>query len=118
MINALVHRDLSPQGSATSVQIQMFPDRLAILNAGGLFGSITVDQLGEPGVSARRNQTLMMLLEDTVIPEERRVVCENRGSGIGAILAALRRHEGELVVFGAPLRAALAAAGIASGGED
>jgi len=91
LVNALVHRDLSPQGGATSVQIQMFPDRLVILNTGGLFGGITVDQLGEPGVSARRNQTLMTLLEDTVIPEERRVVCENRGSGIGAILTALRR---------------------------
>lgn len=91
LVNALVHRDLSPAGSATSVQIQMFPDRLVILNAGGLFGSVTVDQLGDRGVSARRNPTLMTLLEDTLIPEERRAVCENRGSGIGAILGALRR---------------------------
>jgi ATP-dependent DNA helicase RecG len=33
----------------------------------------------------------MSLLKDAVVPEERRVVCENRGMGIGAILAALRQ---------------------------
>jgi ATP-dependent DNA helicase RecG len=52
---------------------------------------VTVDRLGVEGISSRRNQTLMTLLEDAVVPEERRVVCENRGTGIGAILAALRQ---------------------------
>lgn len=89
LVNALAHRDLSAMARGTPVQIQMFPDRLVIMNAGGLYGPVTVDQLGEEGISASRNQTLMKLLEDTAVPGESRVVCENRGSGIGAMLSAL-----------------------------
>jgi ATP-dependent DNA helicase RecG len=91
LVNAMGHRDLSDMSHGTSVHAQMFPDRLVVTNPGGLFGPVTVDRLGLEGISSRRNQTLMTLLEDTVIPEERRVVCENRGTGIGAILAALRQ---------------------------
>lgn len=91
LVNALGHRDLSDWSHGTSVQVQMFPDRLAITNPGGLYGPVTVDRLGVEGISSRRNQTLMMLLEDTLVPDERRAICENRGTGIGAILAALRQ---------------------------
>jgi ATP-dependent DNA helicase RecG len=90
LVNALGHRDLSALSHGTSVHVQMFPDRLVVVNPGGLFGPVTVDQLGFEGISARRNRVLMALLEDTVAPEERRVVSENRGTGIGAMLAALR----------------------------
>jgi predicted HTH transcriptional regulator len=71
------------------VQIQLFPDRLTILNPGGLFGPVTPDRLGEAGIAAACNPVLMKLLEDTLAPEENRLVCENRGSGISAMLAAL-----------------------------
>jgi ATP-dependent DNA helicase RecG len=69
----------------------MFPDRLVIANAGGLYGPVTVERLGEEGISSTRNLVLMKLLEDTAAPGERRAICENRGSGIGAMLAALRQ---------------------------
>lgn len=88
--NALAHRDLSALAQGTPVQMQMFPDRLAIINPGGLFGPVTIDRLGEQGVSAARNQTLMKLLEDVPRPGTDEAVAENRGSGIGAMLAALR----------------------------
>lgn len=91
VINALGHRDLSSLARGAPVQIQMFPDRLAIINPGGLFGPVTVERLGDEGISSTRNQVLMRLLEDTPVPGEPRVVCENRGSGIGAMLAALRQ---------------------------
>lgn len=91
LVNALGHRDLSDLSHGASVHVQMFPDRLTIVNPGGLFGPVTVDRLGIEGISSRRNQVLMTLLEDAVVPDERRVVCENRGTGIGAILAALRQ---------------------------
>jgi ATP-dependent DNA helicase RecG len=91
LVNALAHRDLSAWSQGTSVQIQMFPDRLMIANPGGLYGPVTTERLGVEGISSRRNQALTMLLEDTENPEERRVVCENRGTGIGAILATLRQ---------------------------
>jgi ATP-dependent DNA helicase RecG len=91
LVNALVHRDLSGAARGTPVQVHLFPDRLTIINAGGIFGPISVDQLGEEGVSSTRNQVLMKLLEDITTPDEGRLVCENRGSGIGAMLTALRQ---------------------------
>jgi ATP-dependent DNA helicase RecG len=90
-VNALAHRDLSGHGRSTPVQIQMFPDRLVIANPGGLHGAVSLDQLGEEGISSARNQVLMKLLEDVAVPGERFAVCENRGSGIGAMVAALRQ---------------------------
>jgi ATP-dependent DNA helicase RecG len=91
LVNALAHRDLSASARGTPVQVQMFPDRLEIINPGGLYGPVTVDQLGQEGVSSARNQLLMRLLEDLTVPGEERGICENRGSGIGAMLAALRQ---------------------------
>ncbi len=91
LVNALSHRDLSTSARGAPIQIQLFPDRLTIVNPGGLFGPVSIDRLGEEGVSSARNQVLMKLLEDTTTPDEGRLVCENRGSGIGAMLAALRR---------------------------
>ncbi len=91
LVNALAHRDLSAHSRGTPVQLQMFPDRLVIMNPGGLFGPVTVDRLGEEGVSSTRNQTVMKLLEDTTLPGEPRTVCENRGSGIGAMISSLRQ---------------------------
>ena len=52
-------------------------------------GPVTTDRLGEPGLLATRNAHLMRLLED-LAAEEGRVVCENRGTGITAMLEALR----------------------------
>ena len=91
LVNALVHRDLSALARGTPVQVRMFPDRLEIVNPGGLFGPGTVERLGEEGISSSRNQALMKLLEDVPVPGRNEVVCENRGSGIGAMLAALRQ---------------------------
>lgn len=91
VVNALAHRDLSQMSHGTPVQVQMFPDRMTITNPGGLFGPVTLDRLGEQGLSAARNQLLMKLLEDTPAPGEAGAVAENRGSGVGAMLAALRQ---------------------------
>jgi ATP-dependent DNA helicase RecG len=90
LVNALVHRDFSALARGTPVQVQLFPDRLTIINPGGLHGPVSVDRLGEAGVSSSRNATLMRILEDTPLPGSGHLVCENRGSGIGAMLAALR----------------------------
>ncbi len=91
LVNALAHRDLSAAARGSPVQVHLFPDRLTIINPGGLFGPVSVDRLGEEGISSTRNQVLMKLLEDTTTPDDGRLVCENRGSGISAMLAALRR---------------------------
>lgn len=90
VVNGLVHRDLSALARGTPVQVQLFPDRLTIMSPGGLHGPVSVDQLGDAGVSSSRNATMMRVLEDTPVPGDGYLVCENRGSGIGAMLAALR----------------------------
>lgn len=89
VVNALVHRDLSSSACGTQVQVEMYPDRLVIKNPGGLFGPVTIEDLGDEGISSARNATLIKLLEDVPLPGETRTVCENRGSGIRAMLNAL-----------------------------
>ncbi len=91
IVNALVHRDLSPASRGTQAQIEMYPDRLVVRNPGGLFGPVTVDRLGEEGISSARNGVLMQVLEDVPIPGGTRTVCENRGSGIRTMINALRQ---------------------------
>lgn len=93
VVNALVHRDLSPGSRGIQVQIEMYPDRLRVMNPGGLFGAVDIERLGEEGRSSARNGLLMKLLEEVRVPDEDRTVCENRGSGIRAMMAALR-HAG------------------------
>lgn len=90
IVNALAHRDYSPQAQSTPVQVRIFPDRIEVENPGGLFGPVTEDRLGEPGLTATRNETLMRILED--LPAELgRTICENRGTGIVSMLESLRQ---------------------------
>ncbi|WP_125811374.1 ATP-binding protein, partial [Actinoplanes sp. ATCC 53533] len=90
IVNALVHRDFSPGTRGMQVQIEMYPDRLTILNPGGLFGAVDIANLGE-GASSSRNSVLLKILEDVVIPgESSRTICENRGSGIRTMREELK----------------------------
>ncbi|MBP3731110.1 MAG: putative DNA binding domain-containing protein, partial [Mailhella sp.] len=86
--NALQHRDYSPEGRSSPVAVNMYPDRLEIINPGGLYGRMTLEDLGKPGITATRNQFLSSILETTPYPGEGFVV-ENRGSGIRAIASSL-----------------------------
>lgn len=86
--NALMHRDYSPSAQGTQVQVNMYADRLEIYNPGGLYGTVTVDQLGKSGISSTRNQHLATLLESTPYPDGGWVV-ENRGTGYIEIEARL-----------------------------
>jgi ATP-dependent DNA helicase RecG len=89
IVNALVHRDYSPFARGTSVQIKIFPDRLEVSNPGGLFGPVTADRMGEQGLQASRNSFLIKLLEDLPVPGDKMHLCENRGTGIPTMIAAL-----------------------------
>ncbi len=90
IINAVAHRDLSNAAKGTPVQINVFRNRLVVHNPGGLYGAVTIDSLGQ-GISATRNSALLRILEDVTVPGERQAVCENRGSGVGAMLTAFRQ---------------------------
>ncbi len=81
LANAVAHRDYSPYVRGSYVQIRLFADRIEVQSPGGLFGNVTVDNLEDE--HSTRNVRLMRLLEDVH-------VVENRGSGIRAMLQALR----------------------------
>jgi ATP-dependent DNA helicase RecG len=79
--NAVAHRDYSPFVRGTAIDVKMFADRLEIRSPGGLHGNVTLDNIEEE--HSTRNARLMRLMEDLHI-------VENRGSGIKAMLRALR----------------------------
>lgn len=91
--NALMHRDYSPISRGTPVQVDMFADRLEITNPGGLFGTVTVADLGRAGVTSSRNAQLARLLEDVSLEGDGFIsgglVAENRGTGYATIVSQL-----------------------------
>lgn len=91
--NALMHRDYSPISRGTPVQVDMFADRLEITNPGGLFGTVTVSDLGHAGVTSSRNAQLSRLLEDVSLDGDGFIsgglVAENRGTGYATIVSQL-----------------------------
>ena len=97
--NALAHRDYSQHARGTQVQVELYVDRLVIRNPGGLFGTVTPDDLGQEGVSSSRNGYLIPLLADVYLPGTDQVVADNRGSGIPDMLARLRRADLTLPTF-------------------
>lgn len=97
--NALAHRDYSPLARGTQIQVELYVDRLVVRNPGGLFGTVTPDDLGQEGVSSSRNGYLIPLLADVYLPGTDQVVADNRGSGIPDMLARLRRANLTLPTF-------------------
>ena len=77
VLNALVHRDYSPYTEGMPVRLELYQDRLEIVNAGGLYGAIDIDELGRIHADTR-NKTLISVLESMKI-------VENRYSGIPTI---------------------------------
>lgn len=74
ILNALVHRDYSIHTENVPVRIEMYRDRMEIINSGGLYGKITIDALGKVRPETR-NAALANMLELLN-------VTENRYSGI------------------------------------
>jgi ATP-dependent DNA helicase RecG len=81
LANAIAHRDYSPYVRGSYIQVRMFANRLEVQSPGGLFGNVTIDNLEDE--QSTRNARLMRMMEDMH-------VVENRGSGIGAMLHAMR----------------------------
>lgn len=82
IINALVHRDYSIHTDSAPISIRMFSDRLEVENPGGLYGRMTLDQLGKISADTR-NPFIANALE--VLGET-----ENRYSGIPTIINAMK----------------------------
>ena len=90
LVNALMHRDYSPMARGTQVQLNMYVDRLEVINPGGLYGAVTLRTLGTAGISSTRNQRLASLLENVRLPDGG-LVAENRGTGFAVMAAELEK---------------------------
>lgn len=77
ILNALVHRDYSIHSENVPIRIEMFDDRLRVINSGGLYGKISLSNLGKIRPDTR-NAVLANILEILKITE-------NRYSGIPTI---------------------------------
>lgn len=80
--NALVHRDYSIHTEGMPVRLEMYKDRLEIINAGGLYGPINISDLGRIHADTR-NKNLVTILETLH-------KVENRYSGIPTIIKEMR----------------------------
>ena len=84
VLNALVHRDYSFHTEGKPIQLVMYSDRMEIINPGGLYGRLTVDQLGQAQPDTR-NPALVTAMETLG-------KTENRYSGIPTIRYAMKER--------------------------
>lgn len=97
VLNALVHRDYSVHTEGMPIQIQMYENRLEIHNPGGLYGRMSINQLGKMQPDTR-NPVLTTALEVLNITENRysgipTIRCEMSRMGPGAPQFAEEREE-------------------------
>lgn len=83
ILNSLIHRDYSIHTENESIRLTIFDDRIEISNPGGLYGRLSIDELGKVH-SDIRNPFIASILE---ILE----VTENRYSGIPTIYAEMKK---------------------------
>jgi ATP-dependent DNA helicase RecG len=76
-LNALIYRDYSIHTESSPIRIMFFYDRLEVENPGGLYGRLTLDELGKVGADTR-NPAIAAALEILIDTE-------NRFSGIPTI---------------------------------
>ena len=91
ILNALVHRDYSIHTEGMPIQLTVFSDRLEVKNPGGLYGRITLDQLGKTQPDTR-NPVLATAMETLNLTE-------NRYSGIPTIRSEMRKSGLQSPVF-------------------
>lgn len=84
ILNALIHRDYSIHTDSAPITIEMYQDRFEIENPGGLYGRMTLDNLGKVSADTRNPviANAMEVLDET----------ENRYSGIPTIINAMKEH--------------------------
>ncbi len=82
VLNALIHRDYSIHTESAPITITMYSDRMEIENPGGLYGRMTLDNLGFVSADTR-NPYIAGTLE--IMGET-----ENRYSGIPTIRSAMK----------------------------
>lgn len=91
ILNALVHRDYSSYTENIPVRIEMYRDRLEIINSGGLYGNISINELWQVRPDTR-NPALANILEVLHYTE-------NRYSGIPTIMNEFASNNFPMPVF-------------------
>jgi ATP-dependent DNA helicase RecG len=91
ILNALIHRDYSVHTDRSPVRLVMYEDRLELENPGGLYGRITVDDLGKISADTR-NPYIAGALEIMIDTE-------NRFSGIPTVITELKKADMPSPVF-------------------
>ena len=91
LLNALVHRDYSIHTEGMPIQLQIFPNKIVITNPGGLYGRLSLDQLGQMQADTR-NPVLATALETLAITE-------NRYSGIPTIRREMAEYSLPIPLF-------------------
>lgn len=83
ILNALIHRDYSIHTENEPIHIEMYPDRIEISNPCGLYGRLTLDDLGKTKGDVRNPfiAAAMEILNQT----------ENRYSGIPTIYSEMEK---------------------------
>ena len=81
VINAVTHRDY--QYGSSHIYIHMYPDRIEIINPGGLYHGLKIDSLGK--LSVRRNRYIADLMQ-------RAKYIENVGSGFNRMETSLKEN--------------------------
>lgn len=83
VLNALIHRDYSQYTENDPIRIEIYEDRIEVTNPGGLYGRLSMDQLGMVR-SDIRNPYIASILETME-------VTENRYSGIPIIYDEMKK---------------------------
>jgi len=91
ILNALIHRDYSEHAEGTPIRILFFRNRLEIRSPGGLYGKMSLDQLGK--VQADTRNPLIANMMETM------KLVENRYSGIPTIRREMQEAELPAPVF-------------------
>ncbi|MBC3185732.1 putative DNA binding domain-containing protein [Corynebacterium sp. zg-331] len=88
--NAVMHRDYSEQALAQKIHVDIYSDRVEIINPGGFPGAKNPKDLLN-GIPATRNRIVARLLAEIPTPAESDgVLAESNGSGIPRMFAAMR----------------------------
>lgn len=84
LVNALEHRDYSPEGRGMPVRVRVFEDAVDIRSPGGLFGMAPEALASDAGLRESRNERLARMLSLT--PLAGGLAAEGTGFGFAAIL--------------------------------
>lgn len=100
IVNAIVHRDYSIQGS--KIRLSMFEDRIEIISPGGLPNNLTIDSMDVR--QSKRNEALASMFGRMSVGDihgsgERQFFMERRGDGVPIIKRETKALSGELPTY-------------------